>query len=153
MVCVWFLIHRMPFAQYQQNKERKNMKKILLIGIMSLIFNASSVEAKCEGGTVVRGILNNHEYCVSSTGMTWWSAFAWCEFQERHLATLTETCIEWNGVNASTMTCPNLTEVDTKRVWSANFNMNHNGLAIYLSTGQIKDNHTRADSSLSALCY
>ena len=43
-------------------------------------------QAECRGGTEVKGVKNDHTYCVSNITMTWWSAFTWCQANNRTLA-------------------------------------------------------------------
>ena len=66
------------------------MKKLLFILILSITI-PSLTYAKCDGGVETKG-KNGHDYCISDQKMNWWSAFAWCKANERHLVTLDEAC-------------------------------------------------------------
>ena len=130
------------------------MKKLLLMSVITLMLGTTSAYAKCEGGVEFQGVINKHIYCISSTTMTWWAAFAWCEFQGRELASLSDACIEWNGANASNSMCPNLVGIGNKTGWVANAFSSSSASSINLSTGStITPNHLKNISYHSALCY
>ena len=90
------------------------MKKILFAFILSSFITLPAF-AKCNGGSLVT--TNDHEFCVGPS-MTWWAAFAWCEYQERHLAVMKDICSNWNG-EAGMNTCPSIRNLPDK-AWTAN---------------------------------
>ena len=137
------------------------MKKIILIVCAFLIINTASQAGTCEGGQEFYGAENGHTYCRAKTGMTWWAAFAWCERQERHLASLQEACLDWQGASGD-ISCPNM-KVDkdvngnniiwTNSAWLAN---PVNGVPYYgrliSINGKIEGNN-RNMSYYTAICY
>ena len=128
------------------------MRKLLLISMLSLFMSGLTTPAfaKCDGGETVTGVLNGHAYCKSQSMMTWWAAFAWCKYQNRELATLSEACPDWYGANV----CPNLM-VDKKQwVWTANPSGSSYAFSVNLSSGNIGHLNTRATNYGGyALCY
>ena len=73
------------------------IKLLTLAVIAAIAFNIAQAQAAtCEGGKLVTGN-NGHEYCQSKYQMNWWSAYAWCEAQGRHLASMYELCPDWDG--------------------------------------------------------
>ena len=85
------------------------MKRILLLVCLmfSFVFNVRAQEASVCWGKEEK-FKKDHSYCFSSQTMNWWSAFAWCDAQGRHLASISELC-DYDqyvyGLNASR--CPN----------------------------------------------
>ncbi len=92
------------------------MKKLLLISLISITLSGIAfAEAECEGGREVIG-KNEHVYCQSIKGMNWWSAFAWCKSNNRHLVTLDEACNNKPWVSG----CSNLSfGLSTSGGWTA----------------------------------
>ena len=126
------------------------MKKLLLMSVITLMLGATSAYAKCEGGVEFQGAINGHTYCRSSTIMTWWAAFAWCEFQGRELATMEQLCPNWGNGGV----CPNM-KVYTNGpwAWSANPNGSSNAYSIYLSSGYIVNVNRNDHYTYCALCF
>lgn len=85
------------------------MRKLLVIIVvyLTLILSTVPVRAKCDGGETIQGVANHHSYCKSTTGMTWWAAFAWCKYQGRELATMLEAFPNTYGAIGNGA-CPNL---------------------------------------------
>ena len=72
-------------------------KLLTLAAITAVVFNIAQARAEtCESGKLVTGN-NGHSYCQSKYQMNWWSAYAWCEAQGRHLASMYELCPDWDG--------------------------------------------------------
>lgn len=65
----------------------------ITVGILAI--NSAHAES-CEGGTLRTGD-NGHVFCQSNNDMNWWSAYAWCEAQGRHLTTMYEISPTWDG--------------------------------------------------------
>ena len=95
------------------------MKKLLFVLSFIIASSSAFAEAKCEGGDPFEGVIDGHEYCISKASMTWWAAFAWCQHQGRHLASMQEACKGWTGATAS---CDNLIKSGdpNKWCWTAN---------------------------------
>ena len=106
------------------------MKKTILTLILTTAL-AATTEAQqvrtCEGGQEFQGAENGHYYCASSPLMTWWAAFAWCQKQGRHLASLDEACAGFMNATGG-VACPNMkvaktisgTSLSTSYKWTAN---------------------------------
>lgn len=131
------------------------MKKLLITTLIAFTLNATSAFAKCEGGTIVTGVENNHDYCVSSTTMVWWSAIVWCEQQGRKLATLNQACNGWNSDIVGNGTCPNLAVGVNKVVWTVNPSGDSNAYIVNLSSGNVSSYNRTGYyfTYYSALCY
>ena len=116
--------------------------------------SATTVECTktCDGGKCFKGAVTGHEYCRSSTGMTWWAAFAWCKQQGRTLTTVQQACVDWDGATG-TSACPNManTQADIW-VWTANPSGSDNAFSVSLTPGSI-DNLGRNYHRYAALCY
>ena len=97
------------------------MKKTILAILMTMVATSAFAEAKCEGGIPFEGVIDGHEYCISTTTMTWWAAFAWCQRQGRHLPSLQEVCEGWHGASGQAL-CGNMIKsgVTAKTCWVAN---------------------------------
>ena len=130
------------------------MKKLLLMSVITLMLGATSAYAKCEGGVEFQGAINGHTYCRSSTGMTWWAAFAWCEFQGRELATMEQMCPNWGGGATVNDVCPNMKEVG-KDIWgwSANPNGSSYAFLVNLFWGGFSYYHYRDNYGCYAVCF
>ena len=73
------------------------MKILTALTIAAIALNVSGALAEtCEGGSLATGE-NGHEYCRSNLRMNWWSAYAWCEANSRHMASMYEICPDWDG--------------------------------------------------------
>lgn len=87
------------------------MKKILLLA--SVLAFTSPVFAECQDGKEFVGYYDaNQTFCVSTATMNWWSAFAWCQAHNMHLATFEEACpdaaelrvdVSWNSANCGNL--------------------------------------------------
>ena len=82
------------------------MKRCLILALMFCVVSVGAGAATCVGGKEYEG-KNGHTYCISNRGMNWWSAFQWCEAQERHLATPSEAC-DYDGTSWGGGLCENL---------------------------------------------
>ncbi|MGN1091781.1 MAG: hypothetical protein ACI4RJ_04775 [Alphaproteobacteria bacterium] len=96
------------------------MKKTIFAILMTMVATSAFAEAKCEGGDPFEGVIDGHEYCISKPSMTWWAAFAWCQQQGRHLASLQEACAGWTGATGNAA-CANLVKAGgpNKHCWTA----------------------------------
>ena len=116
------------------------MNKVVLFASVCAIcacFSVSASAGTCNGGVVVKGVQNNHEYCRSSTGMPWWAAFQWCQEQGRHLVTLQEACVDWMGATGDNA-CPNLMIGGEDRwIWTANPNGSSHAYTVSLTSGNV----------------
>lgn len=122
------------------------MKKTLLI--LALILTLPSMAfAKCEGGEEKPG-KNGHVYCISNQTMNWWSAFAWCKANERHLATLDEACNNQSWSNG----CSNMAIGVSKGAWTSIASGDSSAYHIYLVNGGDVNAYART-TILKALCY
>ena len=65
------------------------MKKILFTLAICTFF-VNMAKAECWGNEATGQ--NGHTYCASKQDMNWYSAFAWCHAQGRHLVTMNELC-------------------------------------------------------------
>ena len=130
------------------------MNKMVLFASVCAIcacFSMSARAGTCDGGVVVEGQQNNHEYCRSSTTMPWWAAFQWCQEQGRHLVTLQEACVDWMGATGDNA-CPNLMIGEDKWIWTANPNGSSGAYYVYLSSGFLYNYSSRANLNY-ALCF
>ena len=129
------------------------MKKTILAILMTMMTTTAFAEGKCEGGDPFEGVIDGHEYCISKAGMTWWAAFAWCQHQGRHLASLQEACEGWHGTTAS---CANLIKPDVtaKWCWTANPSGSTTAYLVNAGTGYINNGGNRSYATLYyAICY
>ena len=76
--------------------------------------------------------------------------FAWCKYQNRELATLSEACIDWYGATGANA-CPNLKVGKDQWVWTADPNGSSNAFNVNLSSGNINNNNR--NNNYYALCY
>lgn len=130
------------------------MKKILLILLITLsvgIFAKPSIAGTCNGGVEFEGAVNEHTYCHSSTGMTWWAAFAWCKKQGRELASMEQLCPSWGGATGNGA-CPNVMISKSFIGWSANPSGSTNAFNVNLSFGGVS-NTPRNYNNYYALCF
>ena len=129
------------------------MKKLLLMSVIALMLGATSAYAKCEGGVEFQGAVNGHTYCRSSTVMTWWAAFAWCEFQGRELATMEQLCPEWGG-GRGLNSCPNMSADLGIQVWSTNPSDSSSAFSVGLTGFVNTAPHHLVRTALNyAICY
>ena len=122
------------------------MKKLLLILAITVVL-PSMAYAKCVGGTEKPG-KNGHVYCICNQTMNWWSAFAWCKANKRHLATLDEACNNqsWSGG------CTNMRIGINKSAWTAIASGDSSAYGVWHYTGGVGPN-TRTANDYLALCY
>ena len=128
------------------------MKKTILAILMTMVATTAFAEAKCEGGDPFEGVSDGHEYCISQKTMLWWAAFAWCQQQGRHLASLQEACGNLYGATGNAA-CGNFIKsgVTGKMCWTAN---RYSHLRSYLvSTGTGNINSRDRIEGFYALCY
>ena len=115
------------------------LSKILTISAMVAIvaFNAPVAQAEsCDGGGLVTGT-NGHVYCLSKNDMNWWSTYAWCEAQGRHLASIYEACPAWDGLQGDNK-CANLTGVSNNpRAFSSTAQGKNDACVVLLGNGMI----------------
>ena len=131
------------------------MKKTILAILMTMMTTTAFAEGKCEGGDPFEGVSDGHEYCISTTTMNWWSAFAWCQHQGRHLASLQEACEGWHATTGSTI-CGNFVTSDFTRkyLWMANPSGSTNAYHVIGGSGNIVNLHTYGRAAgFFALCY
>ena len=130
------------------------MKKLLFVLSFIIASTSAFAEAKCEGGDPFEGVIDKHKYCISKAGMSWWSAFLWCQHQGRHLASLQEACEGWHGALGTA--CGNLikSDVTAKWCWTANPSGSTNAYYVNAGIGTIVNVHTYGRAAgFVALCY
>ena len=129
------------------------MKKIIiLVCVFALTTPVMAVEPTptCNGGTPITShkatdegcdsdTCNEHIFCKSNKSMNWWSAFAWCESQNRKLADLSVMC---PGVSQTSISmeggCPNLWGVaNTGFVWSSLACNPDEAFVVHITSGAI----------------
>ena len=131
------------------------MKKTILAILMAILATSAYAEGKCEGGDPFEGANDGHEYCISTTTMSWWSAFAWCQHQGRHLASLQEVCEGWHGATGDAA-CGNLVKAGgpNKGCWTANPSGSNRAYYVNAGTGTINGDYYRnITTNYAALCY
>ena len=121
------------------------MKKLLLILALTVVL-PSMAYAKCDGGTEKPG-KNGHVYCISNQKMNWWSAFAWCKANERHLATLDEACNNQSWSSG----CTNIQISIDKYAWTAIASGDSSAYGVTLDTGRV--HMLTRTNSYYVLCY
>ena len=142
------------------------MKKMILTLTLTTVLATTGAKAQqvrtCVGGTEFQGAVNGHYYC-KGPAMTWWAAFAWCQKQGRHLASLDEACADWRN-DTSDVHCPNMkvakdingTNMTGSWMWTANPYSNNDREATNVdrSSGKIgSDSYRGRDKLYQALCY
>ena len=105
------------------------MKKILFTLIICTFF-VNVAKAEC-WGRELKG-QNGHIYCISKQDMNWYSAFAWCHAQDRHLVTMNELCDYGTMVwGKNQLDCTNLKGYGYQEWdWSANIDDDGNAYAL-----------------------
>ena len=118
-----------------------------------------TVTASCEDGTIVTGKNNEHKYCISSGGMDWYDANTWCEERGRHLASMDEMCLGWDGETGGEK-CANLNGVGNQWTWAWSSNAYESSKAFcvrlndgYVYYNHLFDNEYYDDSSMRAFCF
>lgn len=131
------------------------MKKIVLLIVLSLLATTQG-HAACAEGTEIMG-KNGHVYCKSNVSMNWYTAFAWCDTQERTLATMEQICDidetqKWDG-NFGVGKCLNLVGVSSEdqHVWSAIPYNSASAFVVHLSTADVTSHHR--SNHRYALCW
>ena len=120
------------------------MKKLLFILILSITI-PSLTYAKCDGGVETKG-KNGHDCCISNQTMNWWSAFAWCKANERHLATIAEACGNQHWSNYS-----NVAVGISQGGWTSTAFEDNKAYSAYLEYSHVAQD-TRT-TKIRALCY
>ena len=130
------------------------MKKLLFVLSFIIASTSAFAEAKCEGGDPFEGVIDGHEYCISKASMTWWAAFAWCQHQGRHLASLQEACEGWHGATGDAA-CGNLVKAGGPNKWCWTANPFHSTTAhsVNVGGGDIRINGHPHNDAASAFCY
>ena len=130
------------------------MKKILLIIALSIIvpnisFAEDTALPKCESGIEIPG-KNTHYYCMSSFGMNWWSAFNWCQSQNRRLVTIKDAC-DRESIGSK---CENLNAAVSGliAVWTSIASGTEKAYAVQLQNGSVAANG-RSANNIRAFCY
>ena len=85
---------------------KKMILALMLTTALATVAKAQQVRT-CVGGTEFQGAINGHYYC-RGPAMTWWAAFAWCQKQGRHLASLDEACGDWRNNDTIDGKCLNM---------------------------------------------
>ena len=149
------------------------MKKILLLGFCFLSMPTFAYTS-CVGGYeitanrygVVDGVnqdkggacladgsnCNGKTFCMSREGMTWWSAWTWCQSNGGTLAHFETMCPgHATSPEFEDGACPNLYKVrNDGTVWSALVYSGNAGLIVPLSSGRVQ--YRYKDGALSAFC-
>ena len=113
------------------------------------------------GGIVIKGVVTNHEYCLSKNKMNWWNAVAWCDAQGRRLFNLGDcTC---NGTTNCREFCPELKNPQNDngwesidRVWTSNHMNKTHTHAVWVTDGTFHTyayDYYRRGGHNYALCY
>ena len=138
------------------------MKKIILALILTTAIATTGAQAQqvrtCVGGTEFQGAVNGHYYC-RGPAMTWWAAFAWCQKQGRHLASLQEACVDYYGATGESA-CPNMkvstavngTNMSSAWMWTANPNGSKLAYFVNSGTGNV-NTYLYRYGTYQALCY
>ncbi len=126
------------------------MKILNILTIAAITLNVGIVQAACEGGTLTTGP-SGHEFCISTKGMNWWSAYAWCEANGRHFASIYELCPTWDGSIAYHEDCKLARNSSwaTSNVWTATASGNKE--AIYVDENGV--GRWERYINYLALCY
>ncbi len=99
-----------------------------------------SCTTTCDGGKCFTGAVDGHEFCRSSSTMTWWAAFAWCERQGRTLATVEQICGDTRGGTS----CENAINTQSSvTAWTANPSGSNGAFLVSLSSGAINHRYGR----------
>ena len=122
------------------------MKKILLLATLSIILPNIAWGA-CEEGEEFTG-KNGHVYCKSNQYMNWWSAFAWCKANGRHLVTLDEACNNNSWING----CPNIFLDVDQFGWTSIASGDQHAYRVHFKYATVST-AGRAGEYCTALCY
>ena len=134
----------------------KILTALTIMAIAALTFNVNAAKAEtcADGaGTVITG-KNGHNYCYSNQSMNWWSAYAWCEAQGRHLASMYEACPTWDGSKGgygeSAAKCPNIIGANILK-WTSTPEGENN--AFYVSSNDVVSDPRSKQTAARAFCY
>ena len=112
-------------------------KLIVFLCLCVFLATSAMAEPTCNGGSTITA-KDGTKFCKSNKTMNWWSAFTWCESQNRKLADFSKMC---PGVSqASTNTegdCPNLQGVENFCAWSSLASTSGLAFAVCLSSGAV----------------
>ena len=129
------------------------MKKMIVFLMCVFAISAMAAAPTCEdnGGSIITA-KNGTKFCKSDKTMNWWSAFAWCESQNRTLAEFSNMCPNTpQHPTDTTGDCPNLQGTgDDLWVWSSLVYGSSGALAVNLFSGAVYDSYRT--SSRYALC-
>ena len=128
------------------------MKKILFtLAICTFFVNVA--KAECWGNE--RTGKNGHTYCVSKQDMNWYSAFAWCHAQGRHLVTMNEFCDYQNNIwGKNRSDCANLIFSDnTTNAMSWTVNIDDDGKAYVVTNIYNPTTPKPKTDKYKACCY
>ena len=133
---------------------QKLQKLLILSAVCLTLATGANAQTTC-WGTEVAGN-NGHVYCRSNNGqeMDWYSAYAWCDAQGRHMPTANELCdigtVVWgNNMNVS---CTNIGYY-IHNVWTST--LNENGDVYYHKQYNLPSMETTSDKleRKVAVCY
>ena len=128
-------------------------KLLTLAAIVAGVLAVSSVHAAtCANGagTVVTA-KDGHEYCMSGRDYNWWSAYAWCEAQGRHMPSMYELCPGWDGSMGWNNQCSNTTSEFQDYLWTSTAYKDNHAFRV-TGTAVVTDNRT-VTVNTRALCY
>ena len=114
------------------------MKKILFV--LCIFSSVANAEISCEdaGGTLYKGNDGETEYCLSSRGMNWWSAHAWCQALGLELVDLQTECEKKTISNSITWHCPQLRiGKNMCLAWTKNISASSKAMNIEIGGGAI----------------
>ena len=127
------------------------MKKIIVF-LMCIFAMSAMAEPTCNGGKTITA-KDGTTFCKSDNTMNWWSAFTWCESQNRTLAEFKTMCPGVSQAPSNTTgDCPNLQGLaDSGWVWSSLAYGSDDAIIVNLSSGAVTNYH-RYNYSSYALC-
>ena len=144
----------------QKLKKKINKNVVSAMAFAIALTLAGTASAECRGGTEVKGVINDHTYCISNITMTWWSAFTWCQANNRTLAEWDEACPGVSvGSKCTNMDHDNNPDVDfpekykDKYAWTAQPHATNasGAYSVNLSSGAVTNASFR-NGNLYALC-
>ena len=141
------------------------MKKRIVFLTCVFAMSAMAAEPTCNGGSTITShkatdegcdlkTCNEHTFCKSNKDMNWWSAFAWCESQNRKLADFTTMCpnVSQSASNISG-DCPNLHGVGGDvGLWSSLASDKWNAFLVNSSSGAIFTGSRNSPAVRRAFC-
>ena len=129
---------------------------ILTIAAIAVNINVANADTCTDSsGAILTGV-NEHNYCLGTKDMNWWTAYAWCEGQGRHLATMYELCPDWDG-STGTYKCANISVPEYSSnsniaFWSSTASGDRRGFYAFATQGGRIDTDVR-NSVRKAICY